>query len=166
LYEKKEAYYYHPMPENKRDDKGNYKLSQSLDGRFWSKMGFESRPKTAISLETNIVIEEVKGAFKMDFEVLGANDVEVTLEFCFCLDGKLEGVTPGFEKEDYFLEDGYAKYFLGNDVIEIGPGNAGHKNINRLDGEVYSTHFGTIKGKGQHVYLTGYVPFKHSIIIK
>jgi len=166
LHEIKEAYYYHPMPENKRNVNGDYKLTKSLDGRFWSKMDFESRPTTALSLETLIVIEEENGTFKMDFEVNGAKDVEVTLEFCFRLGGKLEGVTTANEDEDYLLKDGYAKYTFGNDIIDIGPGKAEHNNIRRLEGEEYLTHFGTIKGRGMHVYLTGYVPFKHSITIK
>lgn len=163
---KKEAYYYQPMPENKRDINGDYKLTESLDGRFWSKMDFESRPKTTLSLETGIVIEEENGAFKIDFEVNGPKDVEVTLEFCFNRHGNLEGVIPGYEKDDYFLKDGYAKYISGNDIIEIGPGKTGHNNIRRLDGEVYSTHFGSIKGEGIHVYITGLIPFKHSVTIK
>jgi hypothetical protein len=166
LIEKKEAYYYLPLPEDKRNANGDYKLSQSLDGRFWSKMDFDSRPHSTMAIETKINIEEENGSFKINFDVDGANDVEVILELCFKADGKLEGVTPGFEKDDYFLKKGFAKYSFGNDIIEIGPGKAEHNNVRQLDGEEYSTHFGSIKGKGMHVYLTGYVPFKHSITIK
>ena len=83
LAEKKEAYYYLPMPENKRNKNGDYKLSQSLDGRFWSKMDFESRPKKTLTLETMILIEETNGTFKMDFDLKGAENTEVTLELCF-----------------------------------------------------------------------------------
>lgn len=166
LHETKDAYYYQPLPAEKRNANGDYKLSESLDRRFWSKMDFESRPKTILSLETNIAIEEENGIFKINIEVTGPKEVEVTLEFCFRQGGKLEGVTPALENDDYFLKEGNAKYQFGADAIEIGPGIGMHNNIRRLDGEEYSTHFGTIKGKGMHVYLTGLVPFKHSITIK
>jgi hypothetical protein len=166
LHETKEAYYYHPMPENKRNANGDYLLSPSIDGRFWSKMDFENRPKTTLTLDTNVILEEENGVIKIDFEVNGPKKVPVTLEFCFRTGGKLEGVTSTDSQDDYMLKDGYARYLFGNDLIEIGPGKVEHNNIQRLDGEMYSTHFGTIKGKGMHVYLTGHVPFKHSIIIK
>lgn len=166
LYEKKEAYYYHPMPEDKRDEQGDYKLSPSLDGRFWSKMDFESRPKTTLTVESNIVIEEVDNSFRIDLEVNGAENVEITLDLCFRDGGKFEGALQGDNEKDFFLEGGSAKYTFGNDTIEVGPGKFEHANVGRLDGEVYSTHFGSIKGEGQHLYITGIVPFKHSITIK
>ncbi|MEZ4847521.1 MAG: hypothetical protein R3B93_02575 [Bacteroidia bacterium] len=166
LHEKKEAYYYHPMPEKKRNKKGDYKLSPSLDGRFWSKMDFESRPKTTLELESKIVIEEVDNSFRLNIEVEGAENVEVTLDLCFKDGGTFEGVLQGQNEKDFFLEGGMAKYIVGNDTIEVGPGKYEHARIRGLDGEVYSTHFGSIKGEGQHLYITGIVPFKHSITIK
>ena len=166
LYEKKEAYYYHPMPENKRNEEGDYKLSPSLDGRFWSKMDFESRPKTTLTLESKIVIEEVENSFRIDIEVEGTENVEVTLDLCFRDGGKFEGVIQGENEKDFFLESGFAKYSFGSDTIEVGPGKFEHANTRRLDGEVYSTHFGSIKGDGQHLYITGLVPFKHSLTIR
>ncbi len=166
LTEKKEAYYYHPMPLNKRNAAGDYALSQSLDDRFWSKMDFESRPKDTVTLETSIKITEVAAGFNMDFEIDGPAGVEVILEFRFNNGGTVEGVTPGAEDGDYFLESGTAKYTFGEDVIEIGPGKHEHNSLRGLDGEVYSTHFGTIKGSGIHVYLTGQTPFRHSLTIR
>jgi len=166
LYEKKEAYYYYPMPENKRNEKGDYKLNPSLDGRFWSKMDFGSRPKTTLILESKIAIEEIDNSFKVDIEVDGTENVEVTLDLCFRDGGKFEGVLQGENEKDFFLEGGFAKYTFGSDTIEVGPGKYEHANINRLDGEVYSTHFGSIKGEGQHLYLTGLVPVKHSMTIR
>ena len=166
LYEKKEAYYYDPMPEDKRNEKGDYELTPSLDGRFWSKMDFGSRPKKTLMLESKIVIEEVKNSFRIDIEIVGTENVEVTLDLCFRDGGKFEGVLQGENEKDFFLEDGFAKYTLGSDTIEVGPGKHAHANIRALDGEVYSTHFGSIKGEGQHLYITGLVPFKHSLAIR
>lgn len=166
LNEKKEAYYYYPMPENKRNEKGDYKLTPSLDGRFWSKMDFESRPKETMTLESKMVIEEIENSFKIDIEVVGAENVEVTLDLCFKDGGNFEGAIQGENEKDFFLEGEFAKYTIGSDTIEVGPGKYEHSNIDGLDGEVYSTHFGSIKGEGQHLYITGLVPFKHSLRIR
>ena len=166
LSEEKEAYYYQPMPPDKINKDGDYKLSESVDRRFWGKMDYESRPRTTLSQETKIVVEENNGAFKMDIEVAGPKNVEVTLEFCFRYGGTLKGVSPANGKDDYLLKSGNMKYLFGNDIIEIGPGIAEFDRISFIDGEVYSSHFGTIKGKGMHIYITGFVPFKHSLTIK
>ncbi len=166
LSEEKEAYYYQPMPPNKINKNGDYKLSESVDRRFWSKMDYQSRQRTTLSQLTNVVIEEKDGTFKIDIEVNGPKNVAVTLEFCFRNGGTLKGVTSANGKDDYLLKSGYAKYLFDNDIIEIGPGIAEFDRIGFIDGEVYSSHFGTIKGKGMHVYFTGFVPFKHTLTIK
>ncbi|MEZ4826811.1 MAG: hypothetical protein R3C61_11055 [Bacteroidia bacterium] len=154
------------MPEEKRNEKGDYLLSPSLDGRFWSKMDFESRPKTTLTLESKIVIEEIENSFKIEIEVTGAENVEITLDLCFKDGGIFEGAMQGDNEKDFFLDDGFAKYTVGSDTIEIGPGKHEHARTNGLDGEVYSTHFGSIKGEGQHLYITGLVPFRHTITIR
>ena len=123
LYEKKEAYYYDPMPENKQNEKGDYKLNPSLDGRFWSKMDFESRPKKTLTLESKIVIEEGENSFKIDMDINGTDNVEVTLELCFKDGGKLEGVWKDENEKDFFLQEGFATYTFGKDTIEVGLGN-------------------------------------------
>ncbi|MBX2815670.1 MAG: hypothetical protein KTR24_06725, partial [Saprospiraceae bacterium] len=166
LHEKKEAYYYHPLPKSERNEQGDYKLSQSLDGRFWSKMDFESRPKSTLSLESHIVVEEIGSAFRITIDVGGTDNVEITLDLCFRSGGSVENALPGHNSTDFFLSNGFAKYILGNDTIEVGPGKNDHDNIHRLDGEVYSTHFGSIKGEGQHLYITGHTPFHHSLTIR
>ena len=166
LHETKEAYYYQPMSAENRDPEGDYKLSQSPDRRFWSKMDFESRKKSNIQvLETNITIHERKGDFEMEIEVSGPKQVEVVLELCFRKGGKLDNVISTGNSEDYFLPQGYGTYQLENDTIRFGPGKADHNHIKGIDGELYSTHFGSIKGEGNHVYLTGYTPFKHKITV-
>lgn len=166
LSERKEAYYYHPMPVDERHPDGDYELTQSVDGRFWSKMAFDKRPKDTLALETTIVFTENNGSFRMNVWVDGPRDINVILEFCFKKGGKLEGVATGENEDDYFLKSGIARYSFGDDMIEVGPGKYEHNNLRGLDGEVYSTHFGTIKGEGMHVYLTGITPFNHSLTIK
>ena len=166
LHEKKEAYYYHPFPKNKLNKDGDYELTESVDGRFWSKMNFGDRPKTTMSIDSTIRIEEINDGFDLEFEITGAENVEVTIELCFTVPGQLEGVSNGNNQDDFFLESGSAKYTFGNDSIEVGPGKFEHSSLYNLDGEEYSTHFGTLKGKGMHLYITGLVPFKHKLTIK
>lgn len=165
FHERKEAYYYHPFSKDKRDENGDYKLTESLDGRFWSKMDFGEREKTTLTQETKIVIEEKDGAFRIDIEMDGPENVEVTLDLCFRDGGKFEGVMGDENGKNFFLDSGSAKYKVGNDTIEVGPGKYEHENLRGLDGEVYSTHFGSIRGDGQHLYITGFLPFKHSLTI-
>jgi hypothetical protein len=166
LQEKRDAHYYQPLPRGKRAKDGDYILSESADHRFWSKMDFGSRPTTTLTLNSTITIEENSGSFKLTFDLDGPRDVEITIELCFRSGGTLEGTVSAPEADDYFLKEGNAKYVSGGDIIEIGPGKHEHANIRMLDGEEYSTHFGTIKGKGMHVYITGLLPFKHSITIR
>lgn len=166
LSEKKEAYYYHPLPKERLNRNGDYELTESLDGRYWSKLDFNFRPKTTLTLESKITIEEIDNSFKIDLDVNGAENVEVTLDLCFRKGGVIEGGIPSPEEGEFFLENGNAKYSYGNDSIEVGPGKLEHTNLGNLDGELYSTHFGSIKGKGEHLFITGLVPFKHSITIK
>ncbi len=165
LSEVKEGHYFHPLPENKRNKNGDYKLTESTDRRFWSKLDFPSRPKTILKLDTTIKIDKIGKSFTIDFNISGVDNVEVTVDFCFKNGGVLENVESGRDNDDFFFKEGTASFVQGKDSIHIGPGKFEHANINRLDGEVYSTHFGSIKGEGTHLYLTGMTPFKHKITI-
>ena len=167
LHERKEAYYYQPLPANKRNEEGDYRLSESLDGRFWSKMDFENRPVSDVQvMETDITVQEHDGEFEMNIKVAAAEGVQVTLELCFRSGGKLSNVRSTNNQDDYLLADGYATYQAGTDSIRVGPGILAHENIDRIDGELYSTHFGSIKGEGMHLFLTGFTPFSHTITFK
>lgn len=179
LNETKEAYYYKPMPPEYRDPNGDYLLSPSLDGRFWSKLDFEKRPKDTKTLDSRITISEQEdSAFKMDIEVTGNPGVYVTLDFCFNSGGTLEGVAKAISRDyyrrttspdssdDYFFNDEYVKYSYGDDEIIIGPGKKEHESIRGLEGELYRHANGSNKGEGLHVYVTGITPFSHSMIIR
>jgi hypothetical protein len=166
LREKKEGYYFQPMPADKINPNGEYKFSESTDKRFWSKMDFESRPLSNVqTLETDIAIRENEGEFTLEINISGTEQIEVVLELCFRKGGEFTHVVPAGGDDDYFLEEGYATYKMGNDTIKIGPGMMEHQRIRGLDGEMYSTHFGSIKGDGMHLYLTGITPFRHTLKI-
>ena len=98
----------------------------------------------------------------MAFKADGLKDVPVTIELCFEEGGKLSGVTEKMP-EKYFLETGFGEYKAGDDTIRFGPGKFLHSAIEGLEGERYSTHFGSLKTNGQHVYLTGITPFAHTL---
>jgi hypothetical protein len=94
LYQKLEAPYYHPLPAEFRNPRGDYKLSPSIDDRFWSKMDFEHRPVTIKMLETTITLTENNGSNELTFKTTGSDNVAVTIELCFREGGKLTGVIP------------------------------------------------------------------------
>lgn len=153
--------YYQPLPKNLQNAKGDYKLSPSIDDRFWNKMSFSQRPVSNVkTLDTIVSLRESAGKCSLDISVQGPSGVQVTLELCFREGGKLSGVSDPLN-ENYFLKEGTGKYSFGNSEIQFGPGINKHQNITGLEGERYSTHFGTLRTEGMHVYLTGVTPFKH-----
>lgn len=167
LYQKIEAPYYQPLPENLKKSDGDYTLSQSTDGRFWNKMDFENRPKSNIStFEYKVIFEDKISHKELSFEVGGTDGVPVVIEMCFNKGGTLVGCEAIPEKsEDFFIKSSEAKYVSGNDSITFGPGEFAHQNISNMEGEMYSTHFGTLRTEGLHVFITGKTPFKHTLKI-
>lgn len=164
LRKKLEIPYYQPMPKEKRKANGDYKLSPSIDHRFWNKMDFNNRPVSNVkTLETIIRLTETKGTVELEFELKGMKGVPVTIELCFKEGGQLTGVTAADANGNSFLEQGTGEYRSGNDVITFGPGAVTHKQVLNLEGERYSTHFGTLRTKGEHVYITGTTPFQHKL---
>lgn len=153
--------YYQPLPGNLRKKNGDYKLSESIDGRFWNKMDFENRPVSNVkTMTTTIALTENNGAAELSIDVTGIPGVLVTVELVFNEGGTLSGKIAA-EKGNYFLEGGNGVYLNGADSIEFGPGMAVHRSIANLEGERYSTHFGSLRTDGMHVYLTGKTPFHH-----
>ncbi len=164
LYKKLEVPYYQPLPKNLQNSEGDYKLSPSIDDRFWNKMDFEKRPLSNVkTLETAVSLAEKNGACELTFRVTGLVGVPVTIELCFDESGRLSGTEPA-ENENSFLEKGFGKYENGGDTIQFGPGSVVNKTVTGLEGERYSTHFGSLRTEGKHVFLTGISPFNHKLI--
>lgn len=156
--------YYQPLPVNKRNSKGDYSLSPSIDDRFWNKMDFKNRPvSNTKNLETTISLVETNGSNELVFRVRGLAGVPVTIECCFQEGGKLSGVSTPDNNGNCFLEKGMGIYELGGDTIRFGPGAVVHRSVNGLEGERYSTHFGSLRTEGMHVYITGVTPFDHTL---
>jgi hypothetical protein len=159
-----EVPYYQPLPENLKKVDGDYKLSQSVDSRFWNKMSFEERPISNLkTLRTTVSLNENNGTCELQFDVTGLAGVPVTIELCFNEQGKLSG-TSSPENDIQFLESGFGKFENNGDTIQFGPGVVTHRSIKDLAGERYSTHFGSLNTTGKHVYITGVTPFSHKLI--
>lgn len=163
LHKKLEVPYYQPLPKNLRNAKGDYKLSPSVDDRFWNKMDFQNRPVSNVkTMETTVTLTETDGKNAINVLVKGPAGITVTIELCFKEGGKLSGVTSSANGNN-FLENGDGKYEFDGDSIQFGPGAVTHRMINNLEGERYSTHFGTLRTEGMFVYLTGVTPFDHTV---
>lgn len=165
LKEIKEADYYQPLAEEFHKADGDYKLSESKDGRFWNKMDFDSRIKSNVKKQiTTIEITENNGALSLDFKIDGPPNVEVTIEMCFSEETTIKGdVTE--EKNNYFLKSGTGEIVMSGDSIQFGPGKCEHLNVENLDSEEYTYHQGTLRTSGKHVYITGFTPFHHKMNI-
>ncbi|MDA6070164.1 hypothetical protein NJT12_11100 [Flavobacterium sp. AC] len=163
LKEIKEADYYQPLAPEFRKADGDYKLSESLDGRFWNKMDFDSRIKSNVKKQiTTIEITENNGALSLDFKVEGPPNVEVTIEMCFNEETTIKGdITE--EKNNYFLKSGIGEIVMAGDTIQFGPGKCEHLNVENLDSEEYTYHQGTLRTSGKRIYITGFTPFHHKM---
>jgi hypothetical protein len=165
LKETKEADYYQPLAEEFRKPDGDYKLSQSPDGRFWNKMDFDSRTKSNVKKQTTVIeITEENGTLSLDFKIDGPPNVEVTIEMCFNEGSPITGAVQD-EKKNYFLKTGFGELAMAGDKIQFGPGKCEHLNIENLDSEEYTYHQGSLRTSGEHVYITGFTPFHHKMII-
>lgn len=165
LTETKEADYYQPLAEEFRKADGDYKLSESSDGRFWNKMDFDSRTKSNVKKQITIIeITENNGAISLDFKVDGPPNIEVTIEMCFKEGSNITGTTSD-EKDNKFLKSGFGVLSTDQDEIKFGPGKCEHLNVENLDSEEYTYHQGSLRTNGEHVYITGFTPFYHKMTI-
>jgi hypothetical protein len=165
LSEERQTPYHQPLPRDFRREDGVYKMS--ADGRFFSKMDFENRPKDYIKLKSELIIRELNnsGAFELDISVGQTPGVAVTVELCFRKGGELSGVIPNENDPDvYFLKEGTGTYRSGNDVIEFGPGSMEHRQLPQAN-EQYAVHNGDIVSEGYRVLITFRTPFTHTLKI-
>ncbi len=167
LHRQLESPYYQPLPAKYKRADGNYKHGPSTDGRFWNKMDFEHRPQSNVrKLDITVAVDEQNGANELTFTVAGTDGVHLVIELCFKEGGRLTGVKQlGDSESDFALENGLGEYRSGNDSIQFGPGVFSHAKLTGLEGELYSTHFGTLRTTGMHVFLTGITPFTHTLKI-
>lgn len=165
LTETKEGDYYQPLAKEFLKSDGDYKLSESPDGRFWNKMDFDSRIKSNVQKQVTVIeITENDGTLDLDFKVEGPPNVEVTIEMCFKEGSGITGAIID-EKKNYFLKSGLGVLSVGADTIKFGPGKCEHLNVENLDSEEYTYHQGSLRTNGEHVYITGFTPFYYKMTI-
>jgi hypothetical protein len=158
--------YYQPLPATERNARGDYRLTPVKDARYWSKMNFPLRPMSNVqSINQKVVIVENDGVFELRFDISGHSGVPYTIELGFRSGGKMEGQLQKHAENVYFLTQGVAKYGVGDDWIEFGPGQMEHEYVN-LEGSSYLAHHGTLRPSGPCIYITGFTPFQKVITIR
>jgi hypothetical protein len=160
---------------------GRYVLRQKLEGPYYQPLsaeqiatgehvrmapngtlavdGHAGRTRSNIqSLESVVEITEANGKFTLAISITGTDDVPIAIELAFRHGGKLRGVEPvPAVKDAYLLAGGTGVYALGDDMITFGPGHTEHS---------YTQVRGALpKWDGQSVYLTGFTPFKTTLVI-
>ena len=130
----------------------------SPDGDL-GKMPKTNRKQSEIQyMETNIQFSESGAGMQIEIEMKGTDGVPVTLELIFRKGGQFAGVEALPNHPNSFLLKGKeGVYTSGTDSIHFGPGRLEHKNT-QLRGALPMMDAPT-------VYLTGFTPFKHTMII-
>ena len=170
LHQRFDVPYYQPLPARYRNGKGDYALTPARDFRFWSKLDFPHRPMSNIqTLDQKITIAETTGAFELRFDISGHDRVSFTIELAFRPGGEFEGSFDEFTSADgqklLFLKAGLARYKIGGDAIEFGPGEAQHRFV-ELGGPSYQAHGASLRAPGNRVYLTVFTPVQRTVFVR
>ncbi|MDN5210806.1 hypothetical protein QQ020_02065 [Fulvivirgaceae bacterium BMA12] len=154
-------------------EKGKYHLQWDLERGYyqpvskkhlardgdWEKMGQDKRKISELQrFRMKVEIEEKNHGFALHINVDGTDHVPVVVELGFRKGGQLEGAK---KLEDiphaYLSKGGVSKYKIDGDEIEIGLGTAEHSWI-ALRGALPKLDLDCL-------YLTGFTPFKQTIMI-
>jgi hypothetical protein len=167
LHQRFDVPYYQPLPKAERNARGDYLLTPAADSRFWSKLNFPRRRVSNVqTLDQKVTVIENTGAFELQFDITGHDRVPFTVELAFRPGGKFEGdVVEQVKDRTFLFKSGMAKYRIGDDVIEFGPGTSEHEYLN-LSGSSYVAHGGVLRANGSCVYLTGFTPFQRTLTIR
>ena len=162
------------------EESGRFHLQQHLTGPYfqpypierlpddgdWEKMPYKNRAHSEVQqLHYQVSVQETDAKFTIRIRIEGTDHVPVAVELAFRTGGQLEGVTALHEEmadeekeaERYLLEDGFGTYRYEETTIRFGPGKAAHRWV-QLRGALP-------KLEAQSVYLTGYTPFEHELVI-
>jgi hypothetical protein len=166
LHQRFDVPYYQPLPKSERNPRGDYPLTPAADGRFWSKLNFPKRPVSNVqSIDQKITVTENNGVFELKFDITGHDGVPVTVELAFRPGGSFQGAVEEQSSRVYLFKQGVAKYVVGEDAIEFGPGQVEHQFLN-LEGHTYQAHRGRLRPEGYCVYITGVTPFQRVLTIR
>lgn len=145
---KLEGPYYQPISKKLIDKNGE-----------WFKMPKDKRVQSEIQkLEYLINVKEIENGIEIDFEVIGTENVPITIELIFRLGGTFSGLEKYAKKENaYLFSAKTGSYFLGGDTINFENGRIEHKQL-LLRGALPALDAPT-------AYITGFTPFKHTVKI-
>lgn len=126
----------------------------------WARVERKSREQSEVQrMNMVITIRESEGKVTVEAAITGTAHVPVAWELSFRAGGALTGVIKDPQVENaYFLESGSGTYQVGEDIIRFGNGAVTHK---------WSQMRGTLpKQEGNSVYITGYTPFRHTVVLQ
>lgn len=102
-------------------------------------------------------ILEVSDGFELTIQAHGTDGVPLAVEVNLRDGGELTGVSPvPHTGGAYLLKEGYACYRAGSETIQFGPGHCEHAYVQLRGAEG--------KLPGPCVYLTGFTPFRHTLM--
>lgn len=154
LHEEQEATFYLPLPPERHRSDGIYALGH--EGRFSASMDFDHRPTVPHHLRTDVAVTPRDDGADLVLSFAGA-ETSFALELTFRDGGELTGVEATGEPGVYVLTAGMGSYRAGNDVIDFGPGVAGHPDSPAIynPGEAYRYLGGTNATDGLKVFIAG-----------
>lgn len=160
-------------PEEFKREGDEYCFYQSLEGRYYQPISDPDRLPVAQSdygktrgrrdvsevctMEYEGRIRETERGLSITIRATGTPGVPLAIEVNLRPGAELSG-TESLGDDRHLLREGMAKYKVGNDMIQFGPGTAAHRYVQIRGAEE--------KLSGPSVYLTAYTPFETTLEIK
>ncbi len=160
------------VPSQAQQRDGVWTMQQSLEGPYfqpfgdgrkqpwgveqWYELRAERERTEVAKFHYRAQVEEVANGFDVRIRATGTEWVPLAVEVNLRPGGEIEGVVAAPDAEDAFLlEDGFATFRRGGDVLRFGPGIA-------------ETRYTQVRGaepklSGPSVYLTAYTPFDRTL---
>lgn len=158
--------------EELREENGVFIMTHSMEGPYyqpypveelpadgdWEKMDRGKRPRSQVQhLTSRVEISEKEGVCSISITITGTDRVPVAVELGFRKGGQLEQVTP-LAADTYLLAAGTGRYSYAGQTIQFGPGLAEHRWTQIRGSQP--------KLDALSVYLTGYTPFRHELVVQ
>ncbi|GCB43447.1 hypothetical protein [Streptomyces sp. NL15-2K] len=165
------AAYYQPLPPDRRQDDGAYRMAD--EGRFSAAMAFPDRPRDEVSHTTRVEVDLRADGADLRIDISGPR-VPWALELTFRPGGVPEGAVPIGDGR-WCLTTGPMTYRVGDDEIRIeadveaGEPLAGpdRSDVLRYDpGQDYTVVGGTDATTGNRVYIGGHGPHTLTVALR
>jgi hypothetical protein len=154
--------YFGPLSPERRRPAGDYRLVD--EGRFSAAMSFDERPRDEVPLRTRIEVTPTEDGVRLVLDTDGPL-CTWSLELAFRAGGVFEGLDTDAATTG-ILSSGTARYRVGDDAIEFGPGTGVTASGGYHPGEDYAYLGGTDAMSGPRAYLTGTTPGRATIDLR